>query len=234
VRYSKHKDLVVEFADGPGGWVVEILEVFLHCSDHRWRPTYQELAVRLPRVGEMFLDDFFSDKASATFPTWRRVVENVKYFETLLVDIHEFLEVIFQQNVFWIYISVDQGNCCTIGRVLEGGTDDLNHRRNTSTARNHAKVTDEVRGIEKIAFWSFDTKSVTYLEVSDVARDIAFFICFDNEGELAMIVIATDRGVAPDNDFAINFCRDRNVLTGRQAKYVLRARELETVNGRVG
>jgi hypothetical protein len=52
---------------------------------------------------------------------------------------------------------------------------------------------------------------------------------FDNKGELAMIVIAADRGVTPDNDFAINFCRDRNVLTGRQSKYVLRERELETV-----
>jgi hypothetical protein len=95
-------------------------------------------------------------------------------------------------------------------------------------------VTDEVGGIEKIALWSFNTNKVTYLKVSDVARDIAFFICFDNKGKLAMIVIATDRGVTPDHDFAINFCRDRNVLTGRQSKYVLRARELETVNGRVG
>jgi len=232
--YSKHKDLVVEFADGPGGRVIEIFEVFLHCSDHGWGPAYQELAVRLPRVGEMFLDNFFSDKANATFPTWRWVVENVKYFETLLVDIHEFLEVIFQQNVFLIYISVDQGNCGTIGWVLEGGTDDLHHRRNTGTARNQAKVTDEVRGIKKIALWSFNTKNVTYLEVSNVARDIAFFICFDNKREMAPIVITTDRGVTPDNDFAINFCGDRNVLTGRQAKYVFRVRELETVNGRVG
>jgi hypothetical protein len=127
----------------------------------------------------MFLDDFFSDKANATFPTWRRVVENVEYFETLLVDIREFLEVIFQQNVFLIYISVNQGNSSTIGRVLEGGTDDLNHRRNTGTARNHAKVTDEVRGIEKFAPWSFNTNIITYLEVSDVARDIAFFICLE-------------------------------------------------------
>jgi len=182
----------------------------------------------------MFLDDFFSDKANATFPTWRWVVENVIHIETLLVDIREFLEVIFQQNVFLIYISVNQGNCGTIGRVFEGGTDDLNHRRNTGTARNHAKVTDEVGGIEEIALWSFNTKSVTYLKVSNVARDVALFICFDNKGELATIVVATDRGVAPDNDFAINFCGDRNVLTSRQAKYVLRVWELETVNGRVG
>ena len=207
--------LVVEFANGPGGWVFEIFKVFpkdrdltngwMQCSrkltslQRPWvgvlrkdfsitkllwtaikrHTTYQELAVSVPRIGEMFLDDFFSDKANATFPTWRRVVENVKYFETLLVDIHEFFEVISQQNVFLIYISVDQGNCCTIGRVLEGGTDDLNHRRNTSTARNHAEVTNEVRGIEKIALWSFNTKSITYLEVSDVARDIAFFICLE-------------------------------------------------------
>ena len=44
-----------------------------------------------------------------------------------------------------------------------------------------------------------------------------------------MVVVATNRSVTPDNDFAVNFCRDRNVLTGRQAKYVLRARELETI-----
>ena len=106
-------------------------------------------------------------------------------------------------------------------------------------------MTHEVSGIAKIAFWSFNAKSVTYLEVSYVARDIAFFICleecckkdgerekkdyFDNKREIATIVVVTDRGITPGNDFAINFCRDRNVLTGRQAKYVLRLRELETV-----
>ena len=52
---------------------------------------------------------------------------------------------------------------------------------------------------------------------------------FDNKGELATIIIATDRGVTPENDFAINFSGDRNVLTSRQAKYVLRVGELETV-----
>ena len=55
---------------------------------------------------------------------------------------------------------------------------------------------------------------------------------FDNKGELATIVIATDRGVTPDNDFAINFCGDRNVLTSRQAKYVLRVWEFEMVTKR--
>ena len=52
---------------------------------------------------------------------------------------------------------------------------------------------------------------------------------FDNKGEMATIVITTDRGVTPGNNFVINFCGDRNVLTGRQSKYVLRVRELETV-----
>jgi hypothetical protein len=61
----------------------------------------------------------------------------------------------------------------------EGRTDDLNHRRNTSTVRNHAKMTDEVRGIKKIALWSFNTNNATNLDVSDVARDIAFFICLE-------------------------------------------------------
>jgi len=182
----------------------------------------------------MFLDDFFCDKTNATFPARWWVIENVKYIETLLMDIHEFLEVIFQQDVFLIYISVDQGNCSAIGRVPEGGADDLNHRRNAGTARNQAKMTDEVGGIEEIALWSFDAKSVTYLEVINVARNIAFFIGFDNKGKLATVVVIADRGVTSGNDFAINFCGDRNVLSSRQAKYVLNVRELETVNSRVG
>ena len=130
----------------------------------------------------MFLDNVFCDKANTTLPTCRGVVEDVKYFETLLVDIDEFLEVIPQQDVFLIYISIDQGNCGTIGRVLEDSTYDLNHGRNAGTARNQAKVINEVWCIEKIAFWSLDTKSVTYLKVSDVARDIAFFVSLKNDG----------------------------------------------------
>lgn len=57
--------------------------------------TDQELAVSLSRVGEIFLDMVFCDKPNATFPTRGWAVEDVKYLETLLVDIHEFLEVIF-------------------------------------------------------------------------------------------------------------------------------------------
>jgi hypothetical protein len=43
----------------------------------------------------MFLDNFFCDKSNTTLPTRRGVVEDVKYFETFLVDLEEFLEVIF-------------------------------------------------------------------------------------------------------------------------------------------
>ena len=128
-----------------------------------------------------------------------------------------------------VYIGVEQGNCGTIGRVLECGTNDLNHRRNASTARNQTKVTDEIGGIKEIALWSFDAKSVTYLHVSDVARDIAFFVSliddirkemlkrerkdFNNKGELATVIIVADRSVTPGNGFSINFCGNRNVLS---------------------
>jgi hypothetical protein len=47
-----------------------------------------------------------------------------------------------QNEVLWVtsktqlyagFISVDQGNCCTIGRVFEGRMDELNHIQNIST-----------------------------------------------------------------------------------------------------
>lgn len=95
------------------------------------------------------------------------------------MDIHQLFEVISQQDVFLIYISVDQGNCGEIRRVAEGSTNNLNHRGNAGAARNQAEVTDEVGGIEEIALWSFDAKSVTYFKVSDVARNIAFFISLE-------------------------------------------------------
>lgn len=75
-----------------------------------------------------------------------------------------------------INIGVDQGNCGTIGKVPKRSTNDLDHRSNAGTSRNQAKVTDEVGGIEEIALWSLDTKIATNLQVSDVTRDIAFFI----------------------------------------------------------
>lgn len=52
---------------------------------------------------------------------------------------------------------------------------------------------------------------------------------FDDKGEVATVIVVADRGIIPGNDFAINFCRDSNVLSSRQAENVLNVRKLETV-----
>jgi hypothetical protein len=127
----------------------------------------------------MFFNVVLGDKADTTLPARGWVVEDVDDLELLLVDVHEFLEVIPEKDIFFINVGVNKGDGGTIERVPESSTDDLNHGRNTGTSSDHAQVADNVGGIHKVAFGAFDAYIVANLEEGDMAGNVTLFICLD-------------------------------------------------------
>lgn len=53
----------------------------------------------------------------------------------------------------------------------------------------------------------------------------------DEKVETARVVVAADGGVAAGYEFAVDVCRDRDVLTDRKTENVEHAGKLETVTG---
>jgi len=148
----------------------------LHSSYHRGRTANENFAVSCSRVREVLFNVLLGDKTDTPLPARGWVVEDINDLEFLLVDIHEFLEVIPEKDIFLIDVGVNKGDGGAIERVPEGGTDDLNHGRNTGTTSNHAQMADEVGGIDKVAFGALDANSVANLEEGDVAGNVTFFI----------------------------------------------------------
>lgn len=84
---------------------------------------------------------FFGDEALTALPAWGRVVENVKDLEAFFgVNILEFFQVIFEEDIFFVDVCVDEGNFGAVERVGEDGANDLDHGGDTGTASDHGDV----------------------------------------------------------------------------------------------
>jgi len=124
----------------------------------------------------MLLDVFRSNKTDATLPAWGGVVEDVDNFEFLLVDIMELFEIIPEKDIFLVNVGVDEGDSSTVEWVSESGTNDLDHRRNTSTSGDHAKVANEVGRVVEVAFGTLDTNTVTKFQEGNMLGDVALLV----------------------------------------------------------
>ena len=81
------------------------------------------------------------DEADTACPVLWGVIEDVVYGEAMGIFGGELVEFLFEENVVNVYVSVDKGEFCFVGRVLECSFDDLKHGRYTGTASDHANVT---------------------------------------------------------------------------------------------
>lgn len=100
------------------------------------------------------------------------------------MDVHEFLEVIPEKDIFLIDVGVNESDGGAIERVPESSTDDLNHGRNTGTSSDHAQVADNIGGIYKVAFGALDAYIVANLEEGDMAGNVTLFISLETRVEV--------------------------------------------------
>lgn len=124
----------------------------------------------------MLFDLLLGDEADATCPVFRGVVEDVVNGEAMGVFGSEVVEFFSEKNIFQVYVSVDKGEFCLVGRVLESGSDDLEHGCYAGTTSNHANMTRQGGGILEEALGTTNLDLVAYFEEGDIARDVSFFV----------------------------------------------------------
>lgn len=227
----EHKDLVVDLADCLRGRVIEVGEVFLHGGHHRRRTADENFAVRSVGVGDVLLDVFLGDITNTTFPAGRGVVENVEDLELEFMDVEKFLEVVLEENVFFVDVGVNEGDGGRVERISESGTDDLDHGGDTCATSDETEVTGHFWLVTEVALGTLDADGITDLEFRDVLGDVAHFVSFDKEVKVTTVIIVVDGRIATGNGFAFNLSRDRYVLSDRKTKNILYMREFEAVHG---
>ena len=139
------------------------------------RTAKQDLDVVIRRR-QMRRDLILTDKADTASPACRGVVQDVEDLEPGGVLGGELVELLLQQDVFFIHVGVDEAELRAVGGVFQGGTDNLEHRSDTSAPGDHAQLARELRRISELAPRTFDTDLVSEFEQRHVTRDVTLLI----------------------------------------------------------
>jgi hypothetical protein len=117
--------------------------------------------------------------ANTTFPAGRGVVEDVKDLELGLVDVKELPEVIFEENVLFVDIGVDEGDGGGVERIPEGSANDLDHGCDSRTASNQAEVASHANLVTEVPLGTLDTDSIAEFELRDESGDVSLFVSLE-------------------------------------------------------
>jgi hypothetical protein len=226
------EDLVLELADRLRFGVSQTLGGLLHRTDHRRRPADKDLDV-LSRSWKLGLDHIRSNKASATSPLLRWVVEHVVHAELAILS-DQRIQILFQQNILRVDVRKDEVDLCDIASraTADNGLDYLQHGCDASSASDHTEMPNHVWGVHHGALGTLDLHCLSDHERCDVSRDVAGRVRFDEEVEVALVIVGGDRGIGADDFFAFDGGCEGDVLADWQTKDVFLVGELESVAGK--
>lgn len=206
----------------------------LHSRNHRWGPTHQHLTIRTRRR-QPLLDHLLADEPNTPSPSLRRVVQHIVHLQSRWlpcpgIAVQNRLDLVLEEDVLLVDVGVDEGDGGVVEGVLQGGFDDLDHGGDTGAAGDHADVRREGGVVDEVALGALDADFVVYFEEGEVAGDVAFFVCLeedalavvpcsesakhgakldahlDEEIKVAAVIVAGDRGVAAHDVLAVDLC----------------------------
>lgn len=149
---------------------------------------------------------------------------------------NESVKVLLEQDVLGGDVGEDEIDLGLVTSLAaaDDGTDDLQHRGDTSATGNHTKVADHVGSVDKGALGATDADRLADLERRHVLGDVTGRVRLDEQVEEAGLVVARDGSVRADNllgaaVFLRNGGADRDVLADGKAKDGLGRGKLEAV-----
>lgn len=140
---------------------------------------------------ESYLNHVSGDKADATSPALRRLVQNVVDAEALIFS-RERIEVLLEQNVLLGDVGEDQVDlgAVTCLAAADDSLDDLQHGRDSRAARNHTKVAHHVGRVGEGALGATHADRLAHGERREVLADVAGGVRLDEEVEVTGLLIA--------------------------------------------
>lgn len=101
----------------------------------------------------------------------------------------QLIQVLLQENILLINICKNQVHLRFIIAVPQNGLDDLQHRGNPRSTRNHPERADQVRPVVEVPLGTFDADGLTDFQTRDVFGNVARWVGLNEEGELAFFMI---------------------------------------------
>ena len=131
-------------------------------------------------------------------------------------------------DIILIDIGIHQPNLRRILVIRQTRLDDLVHRRDPRSTRNHQQVIGQVPRVRKLALGPLDLDVLPDRQEGKVPRDITLFIRLDEQVESTRVLAIERRGrVTPHDILPVNLGTDGNVLTDGQAEDRLRVNALD-------
>ena len=181
----------------------------------------------------MSLDNVRGHKANTAGPVLGSIVEHVVNVNVGVLG-GNLIQLLSEQNVLLVNISVNEVDLGLIRGVSGDGSDDLVHGSDTGTTSNHVKSLDHVGSVVESTLGASDLDGRANSETSNVLGNVTIRVRLDKQIKVALIKVGGGGGVRAHDFLAIDLGHDGNVLANGQAKGVAGSRETETVNGRVG
>lgn len=148
----------------------------------------------------------------------------------------ERIEVFLEKDVLRSDVGEDEVHLRLVASstALDDRLDDLEHGGDPGSARDHAKVSHHVRGVDERALGTADPDGLPDMDARQVLGDVASRVGLHQKVEVAGLVITGDGRVRAHNLLARavrlgDAGTDGDVLADRQAQDGRQGRELEPV-----
>ena len=150
------------------------------------------------------LDHICRHESHSTTPVLRRVVENVVHVE-LAVLLDQTINLLSQQDILLIHIRKDEIDLrlVSLTPTSQDSANDLQHGSDTRASSNHAKAPHHVGRVHHRSLWSLDFHRVAHLQRAEMSADVAGWVGFDHQIEVAGVHIAGDGRIRPHDLFSL-------------------------------
>lgn len=149
------------------------------------------------------------------------------------------IQIFSEKNVYKVDIRKNEINFGLVRATIlwpasNDGPYDLQHWRYTSTAGNHTEMSHHVRRIDHGSLGPLDLNSLSNLEGGHVFGDVASWIAFQEQVEVARILIRRNRSIGTYHLFGLtgNCGSDGDVLANGKTQDIRGVGKFETVASR--
>jgi hypothetical protein len=177
-----------------------------------------------------YLNHLRRHKSHASIPLLGWVIQDIMHPKSLILP-GQLIQILLQQNILNAHIREYQINLCPIPTcpTSDYSPDDLQHRRDSRAACDHAESLNHVWAVDHGAFGAFDFDGLPDDQGSHVFGDVACWVGFYEQVKVSWDMVAGDGRVGADNFlldsdagiFGVRYgkgCCDGDVLAYRQAQ----------------
>lgn len=88
----------------------------------------------------------------------------------------EVIQFLFEKDIFYVNVGIDEAQASIVRRVLQCSTNDLQHGGNTSATGNHSDFARQGRAVLEKTLGAPNSSLVADFQEGDVTRDVTLLV----------------------------------------------------------